>query len=894
MKRATRAQASPGRSAESGLFRALAEQSRDVVFRYRVAPSAGFTYVSPSLTQVSGYTPEELYADSTLAIDLVHPDDRPLLEAVLGGRQAPPDPFRLRWRRKDGQAVWVELRTSPYTLPDGSIGLDGVARDITREIALETDLRQTEQRFRALFDQSPLATAISRSGHIVDVNQTFVATFRLADRADAIGSALIERIVPAARADRQQNTARRAVEQPIAGESESTGLRADGSEFPVRVIAGDITLPDGLATLAYVRDLTQERAARAHLVDTVRRLEATVTASPLPIFTIDLDGRIASWNEAAERVFGWSAAEVIGRPNPTVPPDLEPEYRANIATVVAGGQLTGSFRRRRRDGEPIEVKIWTALLRGADPTTIEILSIAEDVTQRSRAERALRASEERFRSLLEASPAAIVVVDQAGRIVLASPRVRDFFGYEPADLEGQDLATLVPDGFREQHAAQLTGYLDQPVARPLGHGRNLTGRRRDGAIFPAEIGLTPWRDPEGQRYVMATIVDITRREQLAAQLHQALKFDSVGQLAGGIAHDFNNLVMVINGFAELASAEVDSPDRLRDDLTKIREAGDRAASLTRQLLAFARRQVLEPVALDINAVVADLRPMLTRSLGEDIELVTALDPALGSVMADRSQLEQVIVNLALNARDAMPDGGRLLIETANTELDAAYAANHLSVVPGRYVTLVIGDTGVGMDADTLSRAFEPFFTTKGPDRGTGLGLATVYGIVKQSGGNVWAYSEPGAGSTFKIYLPRADGAPAPAPSVTDARDALVGSETVLLVEDDAAVRAFARSTLEHRGYRVLEADDARRALLVAAGETRPIDLLITDVVMPGMRGTELAAQLRETRPTLPVLYTSGYTENGAFRESRGDGSAFLAKPFSGTALARKVRETLDR
>ena len=891
MKEEARA-AAPEPAVEIDLLRALSGLSRDVGFRYRAAPAPGFTYVSPSVTAVSGYTPAALCADPDLAVRLVHPEDRNLVEAVLAGRQAPPEPFRVRWQRKDGQVIWIELRTTPFSLPDGTVGVDGVARVITREIGLEAEVREAEQRFRAVFDHAPVAIAIVRRDRIVDANAAFLTMFGLADRADAVGRPLSERIPSFSHATGRGHAARRSDHGPIPTLGESTGLRADGRELPIRIVRERIVLPEGPATLVEVRDLADERAAPARLEDALGRLGAIVAASPLPIFTIDSEGRIKSWNAAAERVFGWSADEVLGRPNPTVPPELEDEYRANIAAVLDGGQLAGSFRRRRRDGSPIEIALWTAALRSGGHAPIEILSIAEDVTERSRAERALRASEERFRSLLDASPAAVVLVDRAGRIVLASPRVREFFGYAPTELEGQEVGVLIPDGARAQHAAQLTDFVDHSGVRPLGHGRHLSARRRDGTTFPAEIALTSMRGAEGELYGMATIVDITHREQLEAQLRRAQRFESIGQLAGGIAHDFNNLVTAINGYTELAAGELDDPDRLRADLAQIREAGDRAARLTWQLLAFARRQVLEPVALNLNEVVMELRPILIRLLREDIELTMALDPALGTVMADRSQLEQVIVNLVVNARDAMPDGGRLLIETANVDLDTAYAATHHSATPGAYIQLVISDTGIGMDADTLSRVFEPFFTTKGPDQGSGLGLATVYGIVKQSGGNIWPYSEPGAGSAFKIYLPRSEAVAQASPNQTDAEGTFAGSETVLLVEDDVAVRSFARSILERHGYRVLEAADAREALGIASGEVGSIDLLITDVIMPRMHGTELAAQLREVHPTLPVLYTSGYTEGGAFQERRGDDSTFLSKPFSGTMLVHKVREAL--
>jgi two-component system, cell cycle sensor histidine kinase and response regulator CckA len=388
-------------------------------------------------------------------------------------------------------------------------------------------------------------------------------------------------------------------------------------------------------------------------------------------------------------------------------------------------------------------------------------------------------------------------------------------------------------------------------------------------------------------------VGISEREGSDDQARQSQKVEAIGRLAGGIAHDFNNLLGVIGGYADLLLRELDEAHPSRPRAVQIRRAADKAAALTRQLLAFSRKQVLQPKVLDVGAVVAGLEEMLRRLIGEDIEVVVVNQDGLGHVRADPGQLEQVLMNLAANARDAMPWGGTLTIETANVDLDRLYAAQHRGVRPGPYVMLAISDTGTGMDAATLERVFEPFFTTKELGRGTGLGLATVYGIVKQSEGYIWAYSEPGQGATFKIYLPRAGEPARDAPAAAPALDVPCGSERVLVVEDEEALRSLVVEMLTCQGYEVGPAVSPARALDAAAGDV-PFDLLVTDLVMPGMSGRELAGRITADCPGLRVLFMSGYTDDVVMRRGLIEARmAFLQKPFSLEALARRVREVLD-
>jgi len=515
--------------------------------------------------------------------------------------------------------------------------------------------------------------------------------------------------------------------------------------------------------------------------------------------------------------------------------------------------------------------------------------------ERSHAEADLRASEARLKAIIDAALDAVITMDGDGVVLSWSPQAERVFGWPASEAVGGKLSTtIIPPRYREAHERGLAHFLGTGEGPVLNQRIEITGLRRDGREIPVELTITPVR-LGGAWLFSAFLRDISERKLLEAQLRQAQKMEAVGRLAGGIAHDFNNLLTAIIGYTDLALADLREGDPMRQDMEEILRAAHRAAGLTRQLLAFSRQQVLAPRVLDLNEVVQTVDKMLGRLVGEDIELQSVLAPGLGHIKADPGQLEQVIVNLAVNARDAMPTGGKLTIETADVEVAETRGRDLTTVPAGRYVMLAITDSGTGMDEDTKARIFEPFFTTKEQGKGTGLGLATVYGIVKQSGGFIWVYSEPGHGTTFKIYLPRVEGAAdALAPPVGTAAVPR-GTETVLIVEDEEAVRALAKTALARKGYRVLEAANGGEALLLCESERAPIHLLVTDVVMPGLGGADLAQRLAPLRSEMKVLFISGYTDRAAARHgTMQPGAAYLEKPFSLDALARKVREVLDR
>jgi PAS domain S-box-containing protein len=505
----------------------------------------------------------------------------------------------------------------------------------------------------------------------------------------------------------------------------------------------------------------------------------------------------------------------------------------------------------------------------------------------------LQESEKMVMALLESASQAILSIDRGGRIVLANPRTEEMFGYSGGELLGARIEVLLPESQRHKHSSQRDQYFARPRVRPMGIGMDLAGRRKDGTEFPVEISLSYVENVEGL-FAIAFVNDISDRKRLEAQLLQSQKMEAVGRLAGGVAHDFNNMLTVIAGYNRMILDDLSPLDPLRGCAEEVLKAADRAAALTRQLLAFSRRQIMQPCVMGVNETVERTENMLRRLIGEDVELVLALAADAGNIRADPNHIEQAIVNLALNARDAMPNGGRITVETANVHLDETYTRTHLGMQPGDFVMIAVSDNGKGMDAETRRRIFEPFFTTKAAGKGTGLGLATVYGSVKQLGGDIWVYSEPGRGTTFKLYFPRvAEPTAVPATDSPDAAE-VPRTETIIVVEDEQAVRDLTVKMLRKLGHTVLPAANGAEAIAAAKSYSGRIGLLVTDVVMPNMSGHQVAEQLLELRPDLKVLYLSGYTDNTVVHHGvLEDGVAFLPKPFSREALAKKVRHVLE-
>lgn len=697
-------------------------------------------------------------------------------------------------------------------------------------------------------------------------------------------------------------------------------LQQSGLDIPLIIVSGtvgedtaveamrrgarDYVLKDRLARLAPAveRELRERDLRAAHhraeaaLRGTEARFRRVLEASNEGVWTLDAGLNTSFMNRRMAEMLGCRAHDAVGVPmQDFIAADSHPMLRDGFERCRVGLPAHCETTLRRRNG----TSFWAVVY--ATPITLDtgafggVLVMATDISDRKRTEDALLASQARFARLAESGIIGISVADISGHLYEVNDAYMGMLGYSREELLGGTLGwrELTPPEWHASDARAVEQLLSTGVAKPW--EKELF--RKNGSRLPILVGVAMLDHPR----CISFQVDLSERRHAEEalrkselRLRQAQKMEAIGNVAGGIAHDFNNLLSVILSYSTLIRADLDPADPVSADVDQIRIAGERAADLTRQLLAFSRQQVMQPRLLNLNEVVARMEKLLRRVIGEDIQLVTIASPEPPLARIDPGQLEQVLMNLAVNSRDAMPQGGRLTIEASVVTLDAAYAAEHIGAQPGSHVRLAVSDTGIGMDAATQARMFEPFFTTKEKGKGTGLGLSTVFGIVKQSGGSIWVYSEPGKGTTFKIYFPRvSEGSAeelAPAQHLTDVPR---GSETILLVEDDDHVRAIASTILRRLGYLVLEAREGGEALLICEQHPASIHLLLTDVVMPRMGGRQLSERLLKLRPQMKVLYMSGYTDNSIVHHGVLDSDVnFIQKPFTPESLGRKVREVL--
>ncbi|HEY8073727.1 MAG TPA: PAS domain S-box protein [Labilithrix sp.] len=644
--------------------------------------------------------------------------------------------------------------------------------------------------------------------------------------------------------------------------------------------------------LGVIQDVTAQKLMFEELQASDRRLWTIVASSMVGVWEIDAEARTVFLNARMAEILGYEVDELMGvNALALVATESLPAIEEKLAAQATVRTQQVDVPYRRRDGSIVHCVLETTTLRSSDGSYAGALAVVVDVSARRRTEDALRDSDERIRLLLDSTGEGLVGIDTAGSCIFANRAAVTMLGYErETDLLGREMHALVHHTRRDGSPCPR-GECAFVTSREAGTPTDELFWRKDGTSFEAACRAFPVARAGVRVGSVVSFSDVTTQRRAEASLRQALKMEAIGRLAGGVAHDFNNILSVILSYTSLAAEMLPQDSPVREDLGEVRVAAERAAELTKQLLAFSRQQVLEPKTLDVGNVAAGMEKMLQRLVGEDVDLAFA-SHGEAFVHADRGQLEQILLNLAVNARDAMPEGGRLEIVTAVVDLDEA-RAEALGLQRGPYVQLSVTDSGCGMTRDVRARIFEPFFTTKGLSGGTGLGLSTVYGAVKSANGAVGVTSEPGRGARFDVFLPRDERRPTPDAPIA-AAPTLRGDETILVVEDNAKVRAVTCSVLRAQGYTVIEASNPGEALLVCEQEDGPIDLMVTDVVMPRMNGRQLVERVAPLRPTMGVLYVSGYTDDDVLaRGVRTERVAFMPKPFTPQSLARKVRETLD-
>lgn len=877
-------------------YRDFFENAKDAIYVHDL--SGRYTLVNKAGEALLGYTHDEISRMSFF--DVVPDDYRDRIQKSFKSKLADhaPTVYEVEAIRKDGTRVPLEVSSRLICEEGRPIAVQGTARDISERWQAQQALRDSEERFRTVTETaSDAIVVIDRGGIIRLANPATEKIFGYPVK-EMLGQNLSMLIPeqPGNSADLQSYLS--TGQGNISWEVELPGLHRNGTAVPLELSFGAFTKEGKQYFTGIIRDISERKRAQEALRESEERFRSLFENAKDTVFTCDLSGNFTSLNQAGEKLTGYSREEALENNFGRV---VAPEYLGvaqQMITRKAEGDVATVYELEiiTKFGSRVLVEISSRTVHsGGKPVGVQ--GSARDITERKRAEEALRTSEEQYRILFDSNPQPMWVYELETRAFLAvnESAVRHYGYSREAFLRmkvddvhpAEDLPRLF-----EQQATEIDGLCH------LGEWRHRTA---DSSVISVEITANLITFAE-RKAALVLVHDITERKRAEAALHssemqlqQSQKLEAIGQLAGGVAHDFNNLLTAITGYSDLSLRRLEEEHPIRRNLEEIKKASDRAASLTRQLLAFSRKQILEPKVLDLNLVVKDMYKMLRRLIGEDINLATNAASDLGRVKADPGQVEQILMNLVVNARDAMPHGGKITIETANVTLDENYTFNHVQVRTGDYVMLAINDTGSGMDKETQTHIFEPFFTTKESGKGTGLGLSTVYGIVKQSGGYIWVYSEEGKGTSFKVYLPRLFGTSRPdKPKALTAPLDLRGHETILLVEDEEIVRRMTRLTLEASGYRVLEAAVGEEALLLFYQHAKEIDLMLTDVIMPGMSGRVLAERIAMLCPELPVLYMSGYTDDAIVRHGLlGDQLEFIQKPYTPEALLRKVKLVLE-
>lgn len=873
-------------------FRLLVEGVKDYGI-FMLDPAGNVSSWNPGAEKIKGYKAEEVigkhFSCFYPAEDVAAGKPQRDLQIALQESRYEEEGQRLR---KGGALFWAIVTLTKLQDASGEhVGFANVTRDITERKQSEDKLRANQERFQLLVEgvKDHAIFMLDPAGNVLTWNSGAELVFGF-KAAEVIGHSYSQFFRAEDEASGQLQHQTELDQAAAKGRLNITGwrVRKDGSRFWANGFLTALYNENGeIRGFAKVTsDLSEWRRAEEALT----RITTAINVAANGILMTDNQGTILWLNEAVTKMTGYSREELLGNtPRILKSAKQGPDFYKELWDSIKAGKVWhGSLINRRKDGSEYWEEMTITPVFGDNNQPNYFIAVKQDFTEQHR----LLEHNNRLISILESTTDIVGIANVNGDLLYLNKSGKRMWGF----VEDQEYLHKNIKDFYPEWAYQIVWTEGIPAAIRRGTWAGETALlSRDGREVPASQVIVAHKDSTGITVYLSNILrDLTEQKKLEAQLHQSQKLEAFGQLAGGVAHDFNNLLTVISGFSELLLSQFPKDDPKRSFLEQIQRAGERAASLTRQLLAFSRQQILEPKVLNLNALVNDTEKMLRRLIGEDVQIVAVLSPTLRPVKVDPGQIEQVIMNLAVNARDAMPQGGKLTIETQNVELDEAYAKTHSEVRPGRFVLLAMSDTGIGMTPEVKARIFEPFYTTKGVGKGTGLGLAVVQGIVKQSRGSIEVYSEVGSGTTFKVYLPAVQERPTSLSSPGLSKPAL-GTETILLVEDEDAVRELAALALQGSGYTVLKASRGKDALRLMEGRTERIDLLLTDVVMPEMSGSKLAEALQARYPSLKVLFLSGYMDDAVFRHGiLQDKVAFLQKPFTVTSLTRKVRDVLDQ
>ncbi len=844
--------------------------------------------------RIVGYSREDLTAGALNWRNLTTPESlaQSLEAAGRASAQGSAEPFEKEYIRKDGSRVAVLVSAAGLPGTPGHTAAFVIDLTEPRRVLAERD-RLMVERMAMLDSVGDGVYGLDRSGHCTFINRAALQILGY-EQQECLGQNM-HMLVHSRRPDGSPYPIQ---ECPVynaahTGEGVRTrdGLvwRKDGTPLPVEYSSFPIVREGHTeGAVVWFKDISKRKQAEARLRDSEERFHSAFAHAAAGVFITDMEGRFLEVNRAFCKMLGRQASELLGTPYQALTHADDLKRDEEVLRQLLRQEIpafVGQERFIRKNGTLLSTRISASLARDAAGDPMNVVCLIEDITDQLRAENELRLSEERYRSIVENTHEGICMCDAQRNVTYANPRLYEMLGIENGGC-------LECSNFHFESDEEDTLRHFEKRKQGISESYETRLRRKDGSVLWASASASPLLDSDGHfSGGLCMFADISGRKKLEGQLLQSQKMEAIGRLAGGIAHDFNNLLTVVLGYSSIVEKKLAAEDPLRASVVEIRKAGERAAALTQKLLAFSRKQVQSPRVFAVNHLIRDTEGMLQRLLGEQVHLVTDLDPDAGNIRADAGQMEQVLMNLSINSRDAMPHGGQLLIETKRQELDQNEGRLR-GVRPGLYVVLSVTDTGCGMDEETKSKIFEPFFTTKDPGIGTGLGLATVLGIVNQSGGAISVYSELNVGTTFKVYLPLVEGAasvvePARAPAAQGR------GETILMVEDDSRIRMLAASVLREHGYTVREAASAEAALADAALSS--VDLLLTDIVLGGMNGRDLADKLLAAHPHVRVLYMSGYTENAVTQQGILDpGLNFLAKPFRPEELLLKAAEVLAR